>query len=321
MNFVYIEFLWLILPLILLFIFIKKGDRLSKIFSKEILHKLNSNENAISPKIRNILLITSIFLMIIALSRPVKEIGDKNVEIEGLTILTALDISGSMRSTDVYPNRLTFAKTKIKQLFDLLPNDNIGVEAFAYSSFVVAPFSSDKETLKIMLDGVNESYINMGSTDFDALAEVSANLLEKQKPKILIVFSDGGDKKALQNFKESIKDNDIKLFVVLIGTVQGSPVLTKENKPYKLEDGSIAITQRNNELGEIAKELGGAFVVASNGKDDIKNIVSIIKSNYKSQNQGAIKVKQRLEYFYYPLALSILFLLLSFISLPTRKNI
>ena len=320
MTFVYIDFLWLFIPLVLLFIFIKNTNSLSQIFAKDVLEKLSVDEKSISIKTRNILLFISLSLMIIALSRPIKNMGEKNVNIEGLTILTALDISGSMRSRDVYPNRLTFAKMKMKQLFDLLPNDNIGIEAFAYSSFVVSPFTSDKQTLKIMLDGVNESYINMGSTDFGALAEVSSDLLEKQNPKILILFSDGGDKKALQDFKEKIKDSDIKLFVVLIGSTKGSPVLTEDNKPYKLKDGSIAITQRNDELGEIAKELGGAFVVAQNGKDDIKNIVSVIKSNYKSQKQSDIKVHQSIEFFYYPLALSILFLLLSFISLPQRKT-
>ena len=320
MHFVYNEFLFLLLPIVLLFLFIKKGDKLSQIFSKNILNKLSVEQGSISFTTRNILRLVSLFLMVIALARPIQDKGEKNVDIQGLTILTALDISGSMRSKDVYPNRLSFAKIKMKQLFTLLPNDNIGIEAFAYSSFVIAPFSSDKETLKIMLDGVNESYINMGSTDFDALAQVSATLLEKQKPKILILFSDGGDKKALINFKASIKDNDIKLFVVLIGTEKGSPVLTKENKPYKLSDGTIAITQRNDELGNIAKALGGAFVVASNGTEDIKNIVSVIKSNYKSQKQGDIKINQSIEFFYYPLALAVLLLLLSFISLPQRSK-
>jgi Ca-activated chloride channel family protein len=266
-------------------------------------------------------MLIALFLMIVAMARPVIEKGDKTVEVQGLTLLTALDISGSMRSTDVYPNRLTFAKTKMNTLFDAMPSDEIGVMAFAYSSFVLAPFSSDKETLKMMAGGVDDSYINMGSTDFSALGELASSLLEDKKPKILVLFSDGGDEEAIAGFSEILKENKIDLYVVLIGTEKGAPVIDENGKPFTLEDGTIAITQRNDALGELAKENDGAYVVASNGKEDIEELVSVIRGNYQNQQQGEVKVKERVEYFYYPLGLGLLFLLISFSSMPRRREV
>lgn len=321
MNFVYIEYLWaLLVPLVLFGFLLSTHHRsLSSIFEADVLKRLMATDESMSMKLRNSLFFIAIILMIIALARPVMEKGDKKVEVEGLTLLSALDISGSMRSTDVYPNRLAFAKQKMAMFFDAMPSDEIGVLAFAYSPFVLAPFSTDKETLKMIIDGVDDSFINMGSTDFSALAREANRVLKEKSPKVLVLFTDGGDKEAIAGFASILKENKIDLYVVLVGTLKGAPVLDKEGKPFAQKDGTIAITQRNDALGEVAKENAGAFVVASNGKEDINQLVSVIRSKYKNQQQGEVMVKERIEYFYYPLGLGLLFLLISLASLPRRR--
>lgn len=323
MNFVHIQFFWaLIIPFVIFAVLITTNkDKLSRIFDAKVLNRLSASDESMPIMVRNILMFLAIFLMIVAMARPVVEKGDKKVQVQGLTLLTALDISGSMRSKDVYPNRLEFAKKKMMAFFDAMPSDEIGVEAFAYAPFVLAPFSSDKETLKMMVDGVDDSYINMGSTDFSALGELTASLLEKKKPKILVLFTDGGDKEAIEGFGDILRSNNIDLYVVLVGTQKGAPVLDKKGAPMTQKDGTIAITQRNDALGELAKENGGAYVVASSGKEDIDELVSVIRAKYKNQQQGEVTVKERIEYFYYPLGLGLLFLLISFSSLPRRRKV
>ena len=323
MSFVNPQFFWvMIVPfVILMFLISTNKERLSRIFDEKVLKRLSATDESMPLVLRNILMFLAIFMMIVAMSRPVMEKGDKTVEVQGLTLLTALDISGSMRSTDVYPNRLEFAKKKMSTLFDAMPSDEIGVMAFAYSPFVLAPFSSDKETLKMMVEGVDDSYINMGSTDFSALGDLASSLLEEKKPKILVLFSDGGDEEAIAGFTEILKANEIDLYVVLIGTEQGAPVIGEDGKPFTQKDGTIAITQRNDALGEVAKENDGAYVVAGNGKKDIEQLVSVIRGKYKNQQQGEVTVKERVEYFYYPLGLGLLFLLISFSSMPRRREV
>lgn len=323
MSFVNIQFFWaLIIPFVIFaFLITTNKDRLSRIFDAKVLNRLSASDESMPMMVRNVLMFLAIFLMIVAMARPVVEKGDKKVEVQGLTLLTALDISGSMRSKDVYPNRLEFAKKKMMTFFDAMPSDEIGVEAFAYAPFVLAPFTSDKETLKMMVDGVDDSYINMGSTDFSALGELTASLLEKKKPKILVLFTDGGDKEAIEGFGDILQSNNIDLYVVLVGTEKGAPVLDKKGAPLTQKDGTIAITQRNDALGDLAKENGGAYVVASSGKEDIEKLVSVIRAKYKNQQQGEVTVKERVEYFYYPLGLGLLFLLISFSSLPKRRKV
>ncbi|HIC78753.1 MAG TPA: VWA domain-containing protein, partial [Sulfurovum sp.] len=258
------------------------------------------------------------FFMIVAMARPVIDHGDKVVQLEGLSAVVALDISGSMRSQDIYPNRLEFAKKKMMTLFDSMPTDELAILGFAHSTFAIAPFSSDKATLKQIVDGVSDEYINMASTDFRALANFSAELLKEKKTKILILFSDGGDKKDIAEFREIIKDKNIALYVVLVGTKEGAPVLDDQGKPVNYQ-GKIAITQRNDALGDVAIENSGAFMIATTGDEGIKKLVSIIKSNHQNKEQGEVIIHDREEYFYYPIGLAIFFLFLGFISLPSRK--
>ena len=323
MSFVNPQFFWaLIVPFVIFaFLISTNKERLARIFDEKVLTRLSAADESIPLMARNILMLFALFLMIVAMARPVIEKGDKTVEVQGLTLLTALDISGSMRSEDVYPNRLSFAKKKMSVLFDAMPSDEVGVVAFAYSPFVLAPFSSDKDTLKMMVEGVDDSYINMGSTDFSALGELAATLLEEKKPKIMVLFTDGGDKEAIAGFTEILKANEIDLYVVLIGTEKGAPVIDENGKPFSLEDGTIAITQRNDVLGEVAKENDGAYVVASTGKEDITQLVSVIRGKYKNQQQGEVKIKERVEYFYYPLGAGVLLLLFAFSSMPRRRNV
>jgi len=323
MSFVNPQFFWImIVPFVILaFLISTNKERLSRVFDEKVLKRLSATDESMPMKVRNVLMFLAIFFMIVAMARPVMEKGEKKVEVQGLTVLTALDISGSMRSKDVYPNRLEFSKKKMSVLFDAMPSDEVGIVAFAYSPFVLAPFSTDKETLKMMVDGVDDSYINMGSTDFSALGEQVATLLEEKKPKVLILFTDGGDQKAIAGFADILEANEIDLYVVLVGTEKGAPVIDENGNPFTQKDGTIAITQRNDALGEVAKNLGGAYVIASNGKEDINNLVHKIRGKYKNQQQGEVTVKERVEYFYYPLALALLLLLIAFSSMPKRREV
>ncbi|HIM93815.1 MAG TPA: VWA domain-containing protein [Campylobacterales bacterium] len=320
MSFVNPIFFWVMfIPLILFsYLILTHKDNFLQVFDEEVLKRLSVGDDSLPLVWRNLLLILSIFFMIVAMARPVIDHGDKVVQLEGLSAVVALDISGSMRSQDIYPNRLEFAKKKMMTLFDSMPTDELAILGFAHSTFAIAPFSSDKATLKQIVDGVSDEYINMASTDFRALANFSAELLKEKKTKILILFSDGGDKKDIAEFREIIKDKNIALYVVLVGTKEGAPVLDDQGKPVNYQ-GKIAITQRNDALGDVAIENSGAFMIATTGDEGIKKLVSIIKSNHQNKEQGEVIIHDREEYFYYPIGLAIFFLFLGFISLPSRK--
>ncbi len=320
MTFVHWGLFWaLLVPFLALSVLVlTNADRVNRIFKKDVLERILVSDGGMSKRARDSILLLSAFFMIVALARPVKQIGEKRVQIKGLSVLSAIDISGSMRSQDSYPNRLEFAKVKMKQFFDAMNSDDISIVAFASRAFLLAPFTSDKETLKMLIDGVDSSYISQSATDFERVVDLAAQVLKKKEPKILVLFTDGGDKKSIKELKQKLKDEQIDLFVVLVGSKKGGPVLDKNAHPLSFE-GKLAITKRNDALGELAKELGGAFVIAANGKKDMLLLAQNIHSRYHSKKQAEILIKERIEYFYFPLGLSLALLLVGFSSLPKRE--
>jgi Ca-activated chloride channel family protein len=318
MEFVYPQFFWVMIVPFAIFVFLvtTNRDKVARVFDEKVLERLRADSEALPNSLRNLVLFAAVFLMIVALARPVIDKGERVVPLQGITLLAALDISGSMRSRDRYPNRLEFAKVKLKQFLEALPGDQVGLMAFARNAFVLAPFTSDTATLKQIVDGVNEDYINMAATDFVSLAEEAARLLAKKKQKILIVFSDGGDPEALKGFKEALKERGIALYAVLVGTKKGAPVLDRQGRPLKRRDGTIAITQLNEALGRIARETGGEYVVAGNGREDMKRLADEIHHKFSSQKQGAVHIHDRVELFVYPLMGAVLLLLIGLSSMP-----
>ncbi len=321
MSFVYPYFFWIMIVPFVVFVFLvlTNKEKAARVFDEKVLERLRVENDALPAGLRNVLLFAAIFFMIVALSRPVIEKGEKSVSIRGLSLMASIDISGSMRSKDIYPNRLEFAKRKLIGLLHEMPTDEVGLTAFAHVSFMLAPFSSDKTTLEQIIEGVDESYINMASTDFTVLGRLATKMLEKKNPKILVVVSDGGDKEALKGFEEILKKEKITLYAILVGTQRGAPVLDARGKPLKTKNGAIAISQLNKDLGTIAEKSGGATVVASPGNEDIKKLVRAMHKKFTNQKRGEIKIKERTEFFIYPLMLSVLLLLIGFSSIPKRR--
>ncbi len=298
------------------FLVLTNKEGVARIFAPEVLRRLRVDSDVLPMRARNVILLLAVLMMIVALGRPVIEHGERTVEVRGLDAMIALDISGSMRSRDVYPDRLTFAKTKIRQLLGAMPTDQVSLAAFAHAAFMLAPFTTDKATLQQILDGVDESYINLASTDFGALADLGATFLEKKKTKILVVFTDGGDAGALKDFQSQLHDANITLYAVLVGTKKGAPVLDERGRPVHTTGGSLAITQRNDALIGIAKATGGDGLIATNGKADMQHLSEKIHARFTTQNQGEVKVKERTELFVYFLIAAAVLLLLGLISLP-----
>ncbi len=295
-------------------------EGVARVFDTAVLKRLRVDGDVLPVRVRNFVLLFAVLLMILALGRPVIEHGERTVALKGLDAMVALDISGSMRSRDIYPNRLVFAKRKIGQLLDAMPGDEISLAAFAHAAFMLAPFTTDKAALKQILDGVDESYINLASTNFEALGDLATTFLEKKKPKILIVVTDGGDPKALASFQTILEEANITLYGVLVGTEKGAPVLDQNNRPVTSPQGTIAITQRNDTLKSIAQKTGGDALIAGNGKSDMQHLADMIHAKFNTQKQGNIKVKERTELFVYLLAVATFLLLLGLMSLPKKST-
>ena len=311
----YLMLLLLIPFLLFAFLVLTNKEGIERVFSPEVIERIRVEGSGLSARARNALLLGAIFMMIIAVGHPYIAKGERDIELGALEIVMALDISGSMRSQDFYPNRLDFAKEKSKKLLDNLVEDEVMLLTFSDSVYLISPMTSDKETLKTVVDGITKDYLDGGS-NFTALGEVLKRSLKEREQKIAIVVSDGGKEGDLGTFRQLLLDAKIKLYAILIGTKVGSPVLDKDGKAV-LKNEEVVMSHLNMELGKIAKESGGDYVVADYNDANIEDLAQEIEKNL---HYGSLKkrlhVKDKVELFYYPLLLALVLLLLALFSRP-----
>jgi Ca-activated chloride channel family protein len=270
-------------------------------FRKEA--KININPKIIvnkeSNKLKKVFLAIGYIFLVIALARPVTDKKEIPTNMNLKKVALALDISRSMLAEDVYPNRLEFAKHKMNQFIDKF-NGEIAILGFSNNTFLISPYTTDKDTLKYLLNNINNSYITSSGTDLQNLI----NTAKKMGYKDLVVFTDGGSVK-------QIDTKGINLYALLVGTKQGAPIKLKDGR-LLMHNGKVVIVKRDDGFLKYTK----FGVVAKTGDSDINKLISQNFQKVKS-NKKVVVYK---ELFIYPLWFGLLFISLGFFSISNLKR-
>jgi len=232
---------------------------------------------------------------------------------EGRDVFIALDISRSMLVQDRAPNRLNFAKQKIKQLINSLQAERVGLIVFSGSTFVQCPLTSDYGAFSMYLDQLDVETISSGTTALDQ-AIVSAltafQSVGERKNKLLVLFTDGEDFSSnLAGIKKRAQKEGLHIFTVGVGTPEGGPIPLYDAKGNQVghqkdQQGAVVISRLNEGiLHNLAQDSGGQYVTASDTAKDIKKIVASITAFEKEQLDDR-SFKQVTEYYHYFLAAS-----------------
>lgn len=174
-----------------------------------------------------LLLLSSLALLIVAISGPRLSLESRDRIAEGIDIAIALDISESMTNTDFKPNRLEIAKKLAKKFIKNRQDDRIALVSFAGKAATLSPLTTDHETLQDALQLLQYKTINEEGTAIgDALAlSVSKLKNSESKTKIIILISDGdntsGNLDPTLSAKLAQKYN-IKLYAILVGMATGT---------------------------------------------------------------------------------------------------
>jgi Ca-activated chloride channel homolog len=117
----------------------------------------------------------------------------EDIEGEGIDIILALDISGSMQALDFEPlNRLEAAKNVISEFIEGRSNDRIGLVVFAAKAFTQCPLTLDHPVLNSFLDGVQIGLIADGTAIGLGLATAVNRLKDSTSPsRTVILLTDG----------------------------------------------------------------------------------------------------------------------------------
>jgi len=128
-----------------------------------------------------------------AAARPQAGREMREVVSEGIDIVLAIDLSGSMRCEDFRPqNRLYVAKAVAKEFLKGRKQDRIGLVAFAGRSELIAPLTLDYDGLAALIDGLDFGLLPDGTAIGAAIAQSAQRLREaKGKSRVVILLTDG----------------------------------------------------------------------------------------------------------------------------------
>ena len=213
----------------------------------------------------------AVALIIIALARPQTHSENAQTKItDGIDIVMAIDVSSSMLSQDLKPNRFEALKKVASQFVKDRPNDRIGLVVYAGESYTKTPVTTDKGIILSSLAELTYGQVEDGTAIGMGLATAVNRLKEsKAKSRVIILLTDGVNNTGVIDpliAAELASEYGIKVYTVGIGT-NGMAL-----SPYALNpDGSIIYRMLQVEIDEslmkkIAQITHGRYFRATNNQ-------------------------------------------------------
>ncbi len=224
-------------------------------------------------------------LAVVALARPQGVEERSRTDAEGIDIVLAIDVSGSMLARDFKPDRITAAKEVAGSFIADRFGDRIGLVAFAGEAFTQSPLTTDQGTLQTMLGRIRSGVIEDGTAIGNGLATAINRLRESDaKSKVIILLTDGVNNRgemAPLMAADIAADMGIKVYTIGVGT--------RGKAPYPVVDmfGNMSFQSVDVEIDEqtlesIAERTGGKYFRATD-KEKLQAIYDEINTLEKSK--------------------------------------
>ena len=233
-------------------------------------------------------------LLVVALARPQDVEQNVNTNTEGIDIMLAIDVSGSMLARDFQPDRITAAKEVAGSFIADRYGDRIGLVAFAGEAFTQSPLTTDQSTLQTLLARIRSGLIEDGTAIGNGLATAINRLRESDaKSKVVILLTDGVNNRGEitpLTAAEIAKAQGIRVYTIGVGT--------EGIAPYPAIDmfGNLTFVKQKVETDEktltaMAEMTGGRYFRATD-KAKLKAIYDEINQLEKSK----IEVTEHISY-------------------------
>ncbi|MBQ2979462.1 MAG: VWA domain-containing protein [Bacteroidaceae bacterium] len=301
--------LLLLIPAIVWYILKNKQAQASmSISSTEAFDKMPTTYKAHLRHVVFALRMLAIACVIVILARPMTTDSWQKSSTEGVDVIVALDISGSMLSRDFSPNRLEAAKTVAAQFIAGREYDNIGLVVFAGEGFTMCPMTTDHAVLLNLLKDVDCGMLVDGTAVGDGLATAVNRIKDgPAKSKTIILLTDGTNNAGIVDpvtAAEIARNYGIRIYTIGVGTkgMAQSPVMT----PYGIRYQSMPVEIDEDKLRQIASIGDGEYFRATD-ENVLKNVFAEIDKMEKTK----LSVQQfsRREEAYMPWAIAALLLL------------
>lgn len=231
----------------------------------------------------------AITILIFILARPQSTSKFQDVSTEGIDIVLALDISGSMLARDFKPDRLEASKNVATEFISGRPYDRMGLVVFSGESFTQCPLTTDHAVLINLMREIRSGMIEDGTAIGMGLANAINRIKDSEaKSKVIILLTDGVNNRgeiAPATAAEIAKTYGIRVYTIGVGTQGLAPYPVQTPFGIQYQDMQVEIDEAI--LREIAQTTGGRYFRATDN-DKLVQVYSEIDKLEKSK----IDVKQ-----------------------------
>ena len=207
----------------------------------------------------------ALVMIVIALARPRSSTETERVDVEGIDIVLAMDVSTSMLARDFSPDRISAAKDIAIEFIAQRPSDRMGIVVFAGESYTQCPLTTDRATLINLMKEVQTDLIEDGTAIGNGLATAVARLKDSDaRSRVVILLTDGVNncgEVAPLTAAEIARTYGIRVYTIGVGAngVAPYPVMT----PWGVETRNVQVEIDEKLLQDIAQATGGRYFRAT----------------------------------------------------------
>lgn len=322
-NIQYLQCLWILIPLVGLFVsfMIWRRKSMARFATASLFAKLAPESATVRHYTKFVLVLLALVALIFGIANPQMGIKTEKVKRRGIDVMIALDVSNSMLAQDVKPNRLERAKLFISRFMEKLQNDRIGLIVFAGNAYQQVPLTTDYSTVKMYLPLINTAMVpTQGTAIGEAVSLSMESFVQKDDQyKALIIITDGEDHDS--DAESIIKDaaaKGIKTFTIGVGEESGAPIPI--NNDFKRdENGAVVTTKFNREmLSSLANAGNGQFYQLAAGNDIVDGLIATLEK-IEAKELEDFQFSDYESYFYWVLLIALVFMVMEFFISERRS--
>ena len=312
-TFVNSEFFYLLaIPLAILIWYVIKHKNTSSAILFSNTESINTNPT-LKQRLRHLpylLKIIASALLIIAIARPQSSTNWEESTTEGIDIVLAMDISGSMLAQDLKPDRLEASKNVAMDFISKRINDRVALVIFAGESFTQCPLTTDHNVLINLFKDVKSGMIDDGTAIGMGLATAVNRLKDSEAiSKVINLLTDGVNNSGMVpplTAAEIAEKFDIRVYTIGVGTEGFAPYPFQT--PFGIQYQEVEVKIDEKTLQDIATLTDGKYFRATNN-NSLKEIYKDIDVLEKSKIEVTEFHKRSEEFLPFSLwALALLFL-------------
>jgi Ca-activated chloride channel family protein len=279
-------YLLLVIPALIAF-YILKQQKANASFRMPGLQQFKGSGNNFRFYLRHVLFALrtiAIGLLIVILARPQSTDSFQNISTEGIDIILALDISGSMLARDFKPDRLEASKNVATEFISGRPYDRMGLVVFSGESFTQCPLTTDHAVLINLLREIQSGMIQDGTAIGMGLATAVNRIKDSEaKSKVIILLTDGVNNMgeiAPATAAGIARSFGIRVYTIGMGTRGMAPYPVRT--PFGIQYQNMRVEIDEPVLQQIAAETGGKYFRATDN-DKLVQVYAEIDKLEKSK--------------------------------------